>query len=340
MADNFFSIEFGEKFIKIADIKQETDLIEINHVGKINLIENFYNSDLEDIIKKQSDLINNFISALGINKKRIIICISNNLAYHQITEMPFLKEKELISAIKYQADQFIPMPIDDVNIDLEVIKNDEKNKKLLILIVAASKKIIEKVQLTSEMAGLKPEVVETKLSSLSRFIEWSSHKINPEKKDQNDLLIVDFDYFSSTFAYFNENPFIIKKTRNISLGFNLFLKEISVNLGLDEKRSVDLLKNYHLSEPSSYQLKSVINPLLNEFITEINRFTISKKPEKIFFIGEIINFPEFTNLIKEKFNDFDIEIFNPVSFFKKNSLIETILSEIPLYISVIGANLR
>lgn len=340
MADNFFSIEFGERFIKIIDIKKSGDLYEINYIGKIEIIKNFYTSDLEKIIEEQAELIRKFIDTLGINKRNVVASINNNLAYHQIIEMPVLKEKELISAIKYQADQFIPMPIDEVNIDLEIIKEDEKNKKMFILVVAASKKVIEKIQNTIEASGLIPNAIETKLSSSARFVNYFYKNILNNYPECSDLVLIDFDYFSSNFSYFEESPFIIKKIHNISFGYNLFLKEISVNLDLDEKKSADLLKNYRSDNDSSYQIEKIINPLLKEFILEINRFIISKKPSLIFFTNEIINFPELIFLLKKQLDNIDLKILNPSLFLKKNSLTEAVLHEIPLYFSVIGTNLR
>lgn len=339
MADNFFAIEFGEKFIKIADLKKINNKYKVDYIGKIDLINNFYTSDLEKISEDQANEIKKIIDALGINKKNVIVSLNNNLAYHQIIEMPVLKEKELISAIKYQADQFIPMPIDEVNIDLEIVKEDEKNKKMLILIVAASKKIIEKIQNTIELVGLIPEAIETNLSSSSRFINYFYKEILSYYKS-NDLMVIDFDYFSSTFSYFDEEFLILKKAHVSSIGYQLFLKDLFVNLNLDEKKSADFLNNYRLNEQSSYPIEKIISPLIKEFVLEINKFTLSKKPSIILFSGEIIYFPELTSLIKKMIPDIKIEILNPGFFLEKNSLVEAIFQEMPLYLSVIGTNLR
>ena len=78
------------------------------------------------------------------------------------------------------------MPIEETNIDIEVIEENQKEKKVLLLIVAAPKKVIERIQTTAELAGLNPESIENELSSNSRFINefnkstLSQYKVSPD----------------------------------------------------------------------------------------------------------------------------------------------------------------
>lgn len=336
MSDNFFSIDFGEKDIKIVDLKKTGDKYEIKYIGKINLVDNFYNSDLEKTVEEQAEEIRKMIEILGIEKKNVVVSINNNLAYHQIIEMPLLKEKELISAIRYQADQFIPMPIDEVNIDLEIIKENQQDKKILILVAAASKKIIQKIQETIEFSGFTVNSIETNLSSFSRLINFFSKEICDYYKI-NDLFLVDFQNSFSTFSYFEEKDLIIKKNHSVAFGYDLFLKDIIVNLDLSKEKIFDFLKTYKIDQDSSYPIEKIVLPIVREFALEIQRFISFKKPSIIFFSGEIINFPELISLVKKVIPDFRVEIFNPAIFFKKNSLLETVFQEIPFYVSVIGA---
>ncbi|MCX7956068.1 MAG: pilus assembly protein PilM [Patescibacteria group bacterium] len=342
MSNNFFSLEFSEKYIKIIDLKKtDNNQYEIDYIGKINIVDGFYTSDLEDKLILQSEEIKKIISSLGINKKNVTISLSDNFAYHQIIEMPILKEKELISAIKYQADQFIPIPVQEANIDLEIIKEDKKNKKLSIFVVAASKKIIEKIQNTIELSGFIPESIETQTSSLSRFVSSFYKEILNNYSYIKDFLIINLNNSFSNFCYFDENPIILKKIYDISIGYDLFLKEIMINLNLNKEKSINILKNYKINQQSSYPVDKIINPILNEFILEINRFFAYKKPSGIFFVGNIMDFPSLIDLLTINLKDkTPVSIINPMILFKKNSILETLKDELPFYFSVMGTNLR
>jgi len=139
MADLFFCLDIGENLIKVVDAKSAPNRLEVQSMGFAEGELNFFSSDVEKTNESQTSKIEKLISSLKISKKNVAIVIPDSVTYSQILEMPKLNEKELISAIKYQADQFIPMPIDETNIDLEILSENEKESKLLVLMVAAPK---------------------------------------------------------------------------------------------------------------------------------------------------------------------------------------------------------
>lgn len=340
MANNFFSIEFDERYIKIIDIRKKGDLFELKYIGKIDLLNDFFSSDLEKTIETQANLLKNFLENLNINIKNVVISIPNYYTYHQILEMPMLKEKELLSAIKYQADQFIPTSLNETNIDIEVINEDIQNKKLLILVAAAPKKIIEKVQSTIELTGLIPMAIETQISSTARFFVYFLENQSFDNYDDNDLILIHFDYQSTTLMNFKSKSKILTKIHNVPIGFNLFFKEISINTNLDKEKISDFFKNYQPDKNSALSLDQILKPLVNELTFEINRFISNSNPKNIFFINEIINFPYLLNLLNKGFQNITFEIINPQQFFLKNSLLDTVTYELPLYFSIIGTDLR
>ncbi len=336
MADNFFSIDIGEKYTQLADAKKVGDLLEVYAIGKVETKEGFFTTELEKTMEEQADSINKLISSLKISKKNVNVIIPDSLTYNQILTMPYLNEKELISAIKYQADQFIPMPIEETNIDLEIIEEYKTEKKILILIVAAAKKLIEKIQTTVELAGLIPESVETELSANSRFLLEFDKKIIAAGKQ--NILLINFGVNSTNLSYFDEAKPTLKESHNLALGFQLFLKEIRVNTDTDEKKAFDILKSYLPDHPSSYPVETIIAPLLKEFVLELKRFISTKKPSAIYFIGNIANFSGLTSLIQKELS-IPTALINPLSFIKKTPLVESMSQELPFFISTFGGNL-
>jgi len=338
MADNYFCLDISEKYIKIADAKKSGDTLEINSIGKIDSKNSFFSTDTEKSISEQASAINQLVNSLKIVKKNVNVIIPDSFTYNQILTMPYLNEKELISAIKYQADQFIPMPIEETNIDLEIIQEFKEEKKILILIVAAEKKLIEKIQTTVELAGLIPESVENELSTNARFFQEIDKKITTFQIKQN-FLLVNFGLNSTNVSYFDGEKLILNESHNFSLGYQLFLKEIKVNTDIDEKKAADILQNFSPDHQSSYPIETIIAPLLREFVLEIKRFIGSKKLTGIYFINQVAYFPAFTNLIQKNLS-VPVTIFNPYPFIKKSPVIETIKNALPLYISTLGGSLR
>lgn len=341
MSDNIFTLDVDEKFTKVVDSTMIGDLIEVTSLGKIETPEFFYTSNLEKVAESEITQIKKLIETLNITKKNVNLIIPDSLTYNQIISMPLLNEKELITAIKYQADQFIPMPIEETNIDIEVIEENQKEKKVLLLIVAAPKKIIERIQTTAELAGLNPESIENELSSNGRFINSfskniaSQYKVSPDK----GIIVVNFDTTSSSLAYFSSNPMIIRESHHISIGYNLFLKEAQVNTDTDIKKTEAILKSYDQKNPSPYPIEKIVDPLVKEFANELRNFSLKYAPASIIFTNKIFQFPSLvTSLSKEL--PTPVSIFSPYSMIKKSQLVEAYKNDLSVFISGIGGNLR
>ncbi len=341
MTDNFFSLDIDEKFTKLAEAKRSGDMLEVTALGKTETSEFFYTGNLEKNIEAEVTQIKKLIETLNITKKNVNLIIPDTLTYSQIVSMPLLNEKELISAIRYQADQFIPMPIEETNIDIEVINEDQQEKKALLLIVAAPKKVIEKIQTTVELAGLNPESVENELSSNSRFLASFNKNILNEYKASSDkgVVIANFDINSTSLAYFSPQELLIRESHHLSIGYQLFLKETQVNTDTDIKKAEEILKIYDKKNSSSYPVDTIVQPLVKEFASELKIFISKYNPSLVLFTNKIYLFPSLTTTLSDELA-FPINIFNPYSLIKKSQLIETYKNELPIFLPALSANLR
>jgi len=331
MVDYYFCLDIGESFTKIADVKKTGNLLEVVNIGYIESDPNFYPTEGEKVIENQTNTIKKLLTSLKITKKNVNIIIPDALSYSQILEMPRLNEKELISAIKYQADQFIPMPIEEANIDIEILSDNEETKKLLVLMIAAPKKIVEKIQGAVEGAGLIPDAIENELSATARFLSEFYSQIYRNKTDAS--VIVNLSLNSCSLYFFDSKSQLVLINHTFPIGYRLFLKEIQVNLNIDEKKAIEVLKAYNNS------IANIEEPILKEFQFEIKRFInlIADKyhytVNRVCLINEAVRFPALASIISA-------ELLNPRSLFQNSPLTETLGSDLSMFITTIGGNLR
>ncbi len=341
MSDNFFCLDIDEKYTKVVDAKKAGDIMEISALGKTETSELFYTSNLEKVIETQVTQIKKLVETLNITKKNVNLIIPDTLTYSQIVSMPLLNEKELISAIKYQADQFIPMPIEETNIDIEVIEEDQKEKKALLLIVAAPKKIVERIQTTVELAGLNPESVENELSCNSRFMaSFSKYFLSQYKISQSKgIVIVNFDENSTSLIYLSPEQFIVRESHHLSIGYQLFLKEAQVNTDTDIKKTAEILKTYDKKNTSPYPIDTIVQPLVKELSNELKIFSEKYNPGTILFTNKIFLFPSLVTALSEEI-PIPINILNPYPIIGKSQIVETYKNELPIFVPALGGNLR
>lgn len=341
MTDKSFCLDIDEKFTKVVDSEKVGDVVNVSALGKIETPDLFYTSNLEKVIEDEVAQIKKLVQTLNITKKNVNLIIPDAFTYCQVVSMPLLNEKELISAIKYQADQFIPMPIEETNIDIEVIDENLKEKKVLLLIVAVPKKIIEKIQTTVELAGLNPESIENELSSSSRFVSTFNKRILDQFKIGNDrgIVLANFDVNSTSLVYFSPDKLIVKETHHLSIGYQLFLKETQVNTDTDIKKAEEILKTFDKKNSSPYPVNTIVQPLVKELSSELKIFAAKYNPAAILFSNKIFLFPSLVTNLSEEIK-FPVEILNPYFMIGKSQLIDTYKNELPVFIPALGGNFR
>jgi len=335
---NSFCLDIGEKFMRITDAVIKNNLIEVANYGEIEGNPFFYNSDTEKNIELQVNAINTLLGKLKIQSKNVNIIIPDSFSYSQTIEVPKLNEKELQSAIRYQADQFIPMPIDDVSLDIEVLKEDPVKKTAKVLLVACPKKISSQIEKTVDACGLYPQVLENEFSAIRRllidYIKFpllnSSLFVNIGTTGSSIYL---FDTISATFI-----------NRTIKVGLELFYKDLELNLNVDEKKALEILKNIGFEKNSSVDVQLYLSSLVNDLTEEIKRMLILAKErfnfkvEKIYLLNQASLIKSLDKKISEGIG-LGTEYFNLDSYLVKNTGPTGIISNSLLYVNAIAGNL-
>ncbi len=297
MADDFFTLEIGDSYLRLSDVQMINGQFNITSLGSVEKPTLFFTTQNEKSLNDTAAEIEKLVQNLKITKKTVNIIIPDAYTYSQILTMPYLKEKELLSAIKYQADQFIPLPIDETTIDLDVISEDKAKNSLLILIVAASNSLIDRVGSLVEKAGLIPQNIENQASSACRIINF----VNKNKPTKQATIFVNIDYYSTTLYFYNPQLNLITNIYNFKIGLNLFSKEIQVNYNFDLAKADQTLKTIGLALGGSMNLTDILQPALNEFVSELEKFIISlKEKENIPKVDQIVTFN-----LANKFNQFE-----------------------------------
>jgi len=341
MTNNTFCLEFGESYLKLVRAKLSNNIIEADSFGYVEINPAFYTSDTEKVLDDHAALIQKLINNLKIKDKNASVIIPDAYSYSQILEMPKLNEKELISAIKYQADQFIPMPIEETTIDIEILSENKQTNKIMVLMVASAKKTIEKIQKTVEIAGLIPDSIENELSGYSRFITNAFKNIKLDK----GILFINLSLKTTSIYYYDPRVFLITQARNFNTGFYIFLKEICLNLNLSNKQALELLQSFTTETKSSMPVELTITPVVKAFTTEIKRFlnVLVQKNQlpvgNILFMNDSYRIPSLPKII-EKHIQVPCSQINIYDLLKKTPAVETYKNILPLFVSTIGGNLR
>lgn len=339
MSDSVFSLDLNERYIRMCDLTTKKDKIELLSLGYDESIPNFFSTFTDETAQLQAKIISQMRTNLKIKKNKVAVVIPDNYAYSQIIEMPDLKEEELIKAIRYQADEFIPMPIDDVYLDLEILTQNEQTKKLLILIVASAKKVVDQVYKTLELAKLSPESLEIELSALGRFIsEVYTFTSEP-------AVVINFGYTNTSIYVIDPKTSLILLTRTVKIGFELLVRDLKVNLNWDDQKAQTALKSIGLSTNGSLNISTVVYPIIKELLQEVEKSIAQVREKSGLEVKHIYVYNHDTlvaNLLPtiQSYFSLPTEVFPISAKLTLNPITQSFSAELTSFVSVIAGNIR
>lgn len=331
-------VEIDENRIRMADAHFKGGVVYLQALGVTSGISNFFSSISSDVImQKQAQIISTLASDLHIDNKFVNVVLPDTVTYSQIVDMPILPEKELVAAVRFQADEFIPMNIDDTYLDLEVLQTDQSANKMSILIVAAPKSIVDGVFQTMEYAGFQPNRLETQVSSVGRLVS----EIMKTKEMKEAYCVFNLGLAGSSLYLVDNITHNIEFIRMSKVGYDLILKEVMVNLNLDETNGPLVLR--HPGNRGTEVLNAILTSL-KELAKEVQRSVDVYVHKKNMPVSRVftVNYPSqiygFTAIMSE-LTKLYVEPLPLNTVYVPNSVLKVFSSEITEFGSVVSTSI-
>ena len=342
MSDSTFSVDIGEKFTRVADVSLKNKKIDVASLSEELSVVNYYNDDTEKTMELQAEVMSKMVRDLKISKKNVNVVIPDSYCYAQVMEFSKLNQKELLSAVRYQADQFIPLPINEVVLDLEVIKENNVTKKNTILVIASPTKLVERVEKTVELAVFVPESLESELSAITRY--FSDLSVYTEVKPSS-YLVVNFSYSTTSLYLITMPGGTLSELRVVKSGFDLFIKELKFNLELQDNKAMELLESVGFEKNGTYDLATFAGPLLRDLVSELLKFVMIAKDKYSMPVGKIFlcNFDHRLHALDKKLNELlkiPVESLLMREVLVNNPISQSFSTKMSSFVSSISANIR
>jgi type IV pilus assembly protein PilM len=108
-----------------------------------------------------------------IRNKRAVIGVANQRVVVRQMDLPYLEEKEFRSALRFQVADHIPMPVEDAELDFQIIEDyttEDQQHMMRVLLVAAATDMVETFVSTVADAGLEPVGVDLTPFAVARAV--------------------------------------------------------------------------------------------------------------------------------------------------------------------------
>lgn len=195
-----------------------------------------------------------------ITTKRVALAIPAYRTFTRSVSLPKLQGKELKEAVQLEAEQYIPVPLEELYLDYDVVKQSPEGTELLL--VAVPKAIVDSYLDLARIMGLETVLIEPTLSSSGRLFKADA---------QSDVasIIIDFGSLSSDISIFDKHILV---TGTVQGGGESFTNLIKDKLGVSLKEAGLIKTRYGLSlSKKQAVIRETLGPTLQQIIKEIQR---------------------------------------------------------------------
>jgi len=233
-------LDIGTKTIKVVELSKDAKKPALKSAGAISYTLKTGIDKMQDE-KELADLAQNIRKLLKdskISSRKISISIPESLAYTRIMKFPLLNDQEIASAVKWEAEEYIPIPVKDAIIEHKILERQEVGNppQVIVLLVAVLRELVEKYIKILSLINLEVVGVETELMSMTRSLAV------PEKT----VLILDIGSVSTNIAITkNEELFF---SRSIPTAGDAFTRAVAQSLGVSIEQADQYKKAYGLTE--------------------------------------------------------------------------------------------
>jgi type IV pilus assembly protein PilM len=166
-------LDIGTDYIRAAQIKQSGSGNVLTAYGSVTMP---FGAVVEgEIVDPEavSGALKELWKRTGIRTKDVSIGVSNQKVVVRLIDLPFMERDELAGAIQYQAQDYIPIPIEEAIIDFQIIGDymtPADEHMMEVLLVAAQRDMIAAAVTAVEGAGLKLAQVDVTAFALVRAL--------------------------------------------------------------------------------------------------------------------------------------------------------------------------
>jgi len=199
--------------------------------------------------------------------KLAAVAVAGSAVITKIIAMPAsLSEDEMEQQIELEADQYIPYPLEEVNLDFEVIGPSENDPERIDVLLAASRSENVDIRIAAiELAGLKAKIVDVEAYAMENAFSLIIPQL-PEQGIDQTIAIIDVGATMTTLNVMHDRKTIY--TREQVFGGKQLTEEIQRRYGLSYEEAGMAKRQGGL--PDNY-VPEVLEPFKDAMTQQVSR---------------------------------------------------------------------
>ena len=332
-------LDIGSMTIKMVELSSEGKVMRLQAAGVLGYKgANIKKLEEEKDFAAIADVVRKLHKEAKISSKNVIVSLPEDSVFTRTIKFPPLSDGEIASAVKWEAEQYIPIPVAEAVIQHQILERQKEGTppQVVVLLVASPRSLVEKYVKIVHLARLNPVAVETDLIALVRSLA------PPDKT----VLILDFGASSTDLAIAKNG--LLSFSRSIATAGEAFTRAVAQSFGVESAQAEEYKRAYGLSEKKlegkvKDALSNVFKVVIDEIKKAIHYYQTEEQgeaPKSLILSGGTAGMPQALSVLTSLL-EMEVEIGNPFKNVSMEANMEKSLAGYaPLYSVAVGLALR
>jgi len=304
-------IDIGSSSVKLVQLRESRGVYHLVNIGIAPLpAEAIVDSAIMDA-STVAEAIGNLIMSMALKPINVATSISGHSVIIRKIRLPIMTEEEMESSIQWEAEQYIPFEISEVNLDFQLLGTDENDPtQMNVLLVAAKKDFVNDYISVFKECGLNPVVID-----IDGFAMENAFEANHEISDGSIVALVNMGCSAMNINVLKDG--VSTFTRDITVGGKLLNEELQKRLGLSAEDAETAKLGGAVPGASESEVAAVISDALESLLQEVQRSldffaatASDDRIQKIYITGGISRHPDVRSKLSERLG-LSVELISP-----------------------------
>ena len=310
---NLVGLDIGSSSVKAIELKSMGKGFRVSALG----VESVPPDSIVDGAIIDGGAVADAVRRLFANKRfkanDVVASLSGNSVIVKKITLPAMTEAELSESIYWEAEQYIPFDIQDVNLDYEILDpgtGQDSQGSMEVLLVAAKKDKIADYTSVIAQAGKTPTIVDVDVFALQNAFE-ANYGFDPNAVVailNAGASAININILSGSQSVF---------TRDVSTGGNAFTEAVQKELNLPYESAEQLKKGQDVDGATYEDARAVLRAMTDNVLLEVEKTfdffkatASSDRIDRIMLSGGASRVEGFAESLRERFAT-EVEPFDP-----------------------------
>ncbi len=197
----------------------------------------------------------------NITSKRVACSVPTSHTFSRPMTLPPMDKQQIEEAVKLEAEQYIPVPVENLYLDYDISRQDANGLELLV--VATPRNIIDSSIKFLESVGFEPVALEPTMNAAARLFSIA------DLARAEASLLIDFGSVAIDIAVFDQSMFV---NSTVSGGSDTLTNLVAKKLNITPSEAYVIKSQYGLGPGTKAEvILEASRPILEPMVREVRK---------------------------------------------------------------------